>query len=139
MGPYTPHPHHACPPPQVVADPHITSFSSYKYEFNGEGAYSLLSRSGATHEVPCDVDIQSFECSGGYGMTSYLSAVGITATGGTGKHELVFGPGKHCTIDGAKCKTAEGSNVGIDGVKLVPYTPSEEHSEHYGEYGVAAC
>lgn len=118
---------------KVVADPHFTPFSDYKFAFNGEGAYSVLSKGASGDADPCSVDIQTFECPGA-GVQSYMMAVAITATGGEKTHEIVL-QGDGCTLDGAACGDAEGKNVGTDGVTLVPYTPGAKGQPAMGDFG----
>ena len=118
---------------KVVADPHFTPFSDYKFAFNGEGAYSVIEKKASGETDPCSVDIQTFECPGN-GVQSYMAAVGITATGGDSTHEIVL-KGDSCTIDGEACGTEEGKNVGTDGVMLVPYTPGAKGQPSMGDFG----
>ena len=122
--------HHVLPPSRL---PDTLLVCADKFAFNGEGAYSVLSKGASGDADPCSVDIQTFECPGA-GVQSYMMAVAITATGGEKTHEIVL-QGDGCTLDGAACGDAEGKNVGTDGVTLVPYTPGAKGQPAMGDFG----
>jgi hypothetical protein len=131
---------------KAVADPRFSTFSEYAMDFKGDGFYSLVEKTSTGDTDPCAIKVQSLECPGSnttYAGASYMAAIGIEAVGGTSNHIIILEEDK-CTLDGRPCGTFEscnatnshcGKNVGVDGVKLIPYQPIPGTSENMGEFG----
>jgi hypothetical protein len=121
---------------KAVADPRFTTFNSYKMSWTGDGIYSMLDKAAGGATDPCAVSMQMKECPAGnssFATSSFMSAIGIKAVGGSNNHSLIFN-GETCTWDGEACGKTLGANVGKDGVTLIPYVP-DENSEAMGDFG----
>lgn len=64
---------------------------------------------------------------------SYIKAIAVTMPGGQTDHTFTF-DGQSCVTNGEPCGTDNGKNVGVDGIKVVPYVPSKGYQQ-YGDFG----